>query len=233
MPPSLPHAAARLRTVPIAEVCGVVASNPPLRLGTAPSASLPKRPGAGAVRRHRHERSLEMLRGVLVAAAAAAAREAAASAGDACEKPGQWTAALAEKRAVLVEALRELQHPQAEAIGAIHMLLENRVLLGLLSPAAACALAQYPDDVGLPLTVVPSVSVDGGLSSSLESTDSAGTVAYPDDDDGLAANAYEADAALAGGRYDDGEQFSLVDAWAGEQRRLVTRRGSSICSGAT
>ncbi|KAJ2711566.1 hypothetical protein H4R19_003186 [Coemansia spiralis] len=222
MPVPLPYAAARLRSKPVAEVCGVVASNAPLRLRPAPVAALPKRPSAGTVRRQqqRHGRSLELLRAVLTTAAVAAL-EAVAPARSAGDSPGCWTAALADKRAVFVEALRELQHPHAEAIGTIHALLDNRVCLGLLSPAAAGAFGLCSDDdVGLPLSVATTLSIDGSLSSSLESTDSAATFAGPSDDE------------LDDG-YDDGEQLSLVDAWASGRRWPGPPRGSSICSEAT
>ncbi|KAJ2779199.1 hypothetical protein H4R18_004144 [Coemansia javaensis] len=184
MPAHAPHAPARLRCAPVAELCGVVASNgrraalprrPSCR--ALPARASQKAPPAADAPSRRHGRSLEILRAVLAAAAALQSRPAAEK--PAAEKPapapGSGAALLAERRAALVGALRGLQHPHAETVGAIHALLENRVWLGLLSAAAACA---YAAPLDLPLAIAAPA-----IPSSLESRDTAATLVADDDDD--------------------------------------------------
>ncbi|KAJ1717930.1 hypothetical protein LPJ61_007035, partial [Coemansia biformis] len=148
----------------------------------------------------------------------------------ASEKPARWAAVLAEERAAVVEALRELQHPHAETIGAIHALLENRVWLGLFSRAAACrVVAQWPDILELPLTITATVSAASSVSSSLESDESAATLACTSDD-ALAASSYDQlDAGLGDYDEDGGDPLSLVEPWAASGYWC----GSSVCSETT
>ncbi|KAJ2310019.1 hypothetical protein H4S02_009177 [Coemansia sp. RSA 2611] len=206
------YPAARLRCEPVAEVSGVVAGHKPVRLARPAKAAgakavLPLRRSApllsrlGAAPAKQHERTLDILRSVLASALATAG--ASDDADPATPQP-RWDDALAEKRAAFVDALRELQHPHADAIGAISELLDNRVRLGLLSAAAARDFAATADDAALTLANTPATS----LSSSLGSDESGETLAA-----------------------DEPERLDPI-AWAHSQWRSA-RRGRSIASDAT
>ncbi|KAJ2341984.1 hypothetical protein IWW50_005918 [Coemansia erecta] len=145
-----PYTPLRLHSLAVAEVCGVVAGHKPVRISNS-EPSLARSISKLSIL-EKHGRSLEILRTILGARAA----------GEHGEE--QWDGALAEKRQGFVDALRELQHPQAEAIGHVHALLDNRAQLGLVSAGAA---REYVEERAL-----------GGasLASSLASEESASTL---------------------------------------------------------
>ncbi|KAJ2610792.1 hypothetical protein H4S08_003451 [Coemansia sp. RSA 1365] len=203
---SLPYAQARLRSEPVAEVCGFVASNKPTRLASAqsscrmsaamggPSKQLahvsPLRrspsllgrshyPKDAAVEKQQYGRALEILRTLL--ASATITTDSSEKTKEAEAEPAvRWDIELAQKRAAFVEALRELQHPHADMIEAINALLVNRAGLGLFTAAAASGYAAdaSDDDMELPLTIVNSSSSPvNSMSSSLDSDESTETLA--------------------------------------------------------
>ncbi|KAJ2156168.1 hypothetical protein GGF46_005372 [Coemansia sp. RSA 552] len=256
MQASMPYTQARLRSEPIAELCGVVAGNRPVRSAQTPATvpgvlpkqkqkqsgfSSPLRRTASLLGRslasdssakHKkqqqqqlHERTLEILRTILASAKPAVAVTDSQSQDAEKTSTSGWVASLDEKRSAFVEALRELQHPHAEGIEAIHALLCNRACLGLLSADAAGDFAGRPavaaDDLDLSLALdstaeSPTVS----LSSSLGSEESAATL------DGDADEDSPAEETGLGGR--------VIEMWASSGRWGGAagggRRGRSICS---
>ncbi|KAJ2630346.1 hypothetical protein H4R22_002737 [Coemansia sp. RSA 1290] len=175
MPVALPYSPFRRHSEPVAEVSGVVANHKSMRIGTSTGTSSLKRSPSTAKLLSaglQHERTLEILRGVLAAAIAGAEEEA---------EERRWDVALAAKRAVLVEGLRAQQHPQAETISATTVLLHNRVRLGLVSAESAAAYAEAEGEgVGLALAG----SMEPSPASSLDST---GTLADAEPAEPIAA----------------------------------------------
>ncbi|KAJ2165332.1 hypothetical protein IW139_003144 [Coemansia sp. RSA 353] len=114
------YSPSRLHSVAVAEVCGVVAGHTPMRL-TSPTTHI-------QTTKHisKHNRTLDILRTIL---GTTVLSEPIPS--------RQWDGELETKRLEFVDALRELQHPHAEAISDVHALLDNRVQLGLVSADAA------------------------------------------------------------------------------------------------
>ncbi|KAJ2082083.1 hypothetical protein H4R24_001881 [Coemansia sp. RSA 988] len=169
---SLPYAQTRLRSEPVAEVCGFVASNRPTRLAAAQSScrmsaakGLPSkqlehvsplrrspsllgrshRTESVAVEKQQYGRALEILRTLLASTTITA--DSTEKTKEAVPEPAvQWDLELAQKRAAFVEALRELQYPHADTIEAINALLSNRVSLGLLTAASASGYVSDDED---------------------------------------------------------------------------------------
>ncbi|KAJ2473995.1 hypothetical protein GGI02_000456 [Coemansia sp. RSA 2322] len=151
--------------------------------------------GPGA---HRHERTLELLRGVLGRAVYEAAESSEIS-----EPVERWGLRLKEQRAAFAGALRALQHPHGDTIEALNALLCNRVAIGLLDAASAGEHGRRSRGrgVGGGCGAQPIAMAGGGreraggsrsLSSSLGSDDSAAET-LDGDGDGDADRAGDAD----------------------------------------
>ncbi|PIA15311.1 hypothetical protein COEREDRAFT_82069 [Coemansia reversa NRRL 1564] len=264
---SLPYAQTRLCSEPVAEVCGFVASNKPTRLAAAQSScrmaaamggpnkqlahvsplrrspSLLGRshyPEDAAVEKQQYGRALEILRTLLASATIATDSSEKTKEADA-EPAVRWDLELAQKRAAFVEALQELQHPHADIIEAINVLLVNRAGLGLLTAAAAndYVADTGDDDMELTLTIVNSSgSPVNSMSSSLDSEESTETLANGEtrDDEMLDEAELVIDDDLdAEGQPDKGSESSFIEAWASGElwSGAPNRRSASICSDST
>ncbi|KAJ2810184.1 hypothetical protein FBU31_008046, partial [Coemansia sp. 'formosensis'] len=189
-----------------------------------------------------HERALELLRTVLAAAqvlkgelepsqqVVAESIEPAARA--------LWSLTLDEQRIAFIDTLHQLQHPHADVIGSLNLLLCNRVAIGLLCPTSAadysCAMqrAACSSSAAVPIDIVgltrPAAACS--LSSSFDSNESATTLGADD------AERFD-----FGDTIDQAEQaaqrlkLSLIEMWAngGFWRGVSTRpwnngSGSSV-----
>ncbi|KAJ2802564.1 hypothetical protein H4R20_003232 [Coemansia guatemalensis] len=265
---SLPYAQARLRSEPVAEVCGFVASNTPTRLaatrrscGMAAAKGTPSKQLAhvsplrrspsllgrshytenAAVEKQQYGRALEILR-TLLASATITADCSEKTKGADPEPAVQWDLELAQKRAAFVEALRELQHPHADTIEAINALLANRTSLGLLTAATASGYAantgndEDDDDMELPLTIFNSSgSPANSMSSSLDSDESAETLANSGVCDNGLLDEDELALVDAEEQPDQSSEPSFIEAWAAGElwSGAASRRSASICSDST
>ncbi|KAJ2701823.1 hypothetical protein H4218_001207 [Coemansia sp. IMI 209128] len=243
MPIASPRLAVRTRTAPIAELSSVVAYNSSPQLPRSSSdarhstqltkkksyASLhssallhSRKSSASTIPSTRHERSLELLRTVLATAQVLGSElepsQAAKVVAESVEPAARalWRLTLDEQRIAFIETLRQLQHPHADVIGSLNVLLCNRVAIGLLGPNSAadyrCAM-QRPAcmDAALPIDIVGltrSVAACS-LSSSFGSDESATTLGAEDGerfDSGEAADPFEQTV--------QGLKLGLVEMWA-------------------
>ncbi|KAJ2482275.1 hypothetical protein IWW56_001180 [Coemansia sp. RSA 2131] len=149
---TVPYSPNRLHSVAVAEVCGVVAGHTPVRLVNTTTLFQTTKQHTNATK---HNRTLDILRTIL---GTSPVETAALS--------RQWDSELETKRLELVEALRELQHPHAEAIADVHALLDNRVQLGLVSADAA---REFSPCGGTLADISPSSSLESTGSASLGS----------------------------------------------------------------
>ncbi|KAJ2330384.1 hypothetical protein GGI00_003731 [Coemansia sp. RSA 2681] len=154
---------------------------------------------SGASSATRAMRALELLRSALAAAQVLGGGElelrpeasAAAAAIDVAEsiEPAArafWGLTLDEQRAAFVAALRLVQHPHADVIGPLNLLLCNRAAIGLLSPASA---ADYNTTISSNSSSAVPIAIAGlarsaaacSLSSSLDSAESEATLAAESD----------------------------------------------------
>ncbi|KAJ2745741.1 hypothetical protein GGI20_001911 [Coemansia sp. BCRC 34301] len=152
-----------------------------------------------------------------------------------------WSLTLDERRATFIEALHQLQHPHADVIGSLNLLLCNRVAIGLLDPvsasdystaqqrAAAAEAAAAACNGAVPIAIAdltPRCSAAYSLSSSFDSSESETTLVAGDDVDSfdLGISADQAEQQTA-----QGLKRGLVEMWAngGFWRGMSARPQSS------
>ncbi|KAJ1891541.1 hypothetical protein LPJ66_006863, partial [Kickxella alabastrina] len=242
----------RLRAEPIAEVCGFVASNKPVRIVPAASRlpqSLSKAPAYTSPRRStllcsrdtskvaataktQHERALSLLRTVLATAKLVPLSEGLQPEPAASEKQAWGLDVLEEQRLALVRMLRDTQSAQAEKVVAAHALMSSRAGCGLVDAASARAygraLHQSPAyGIAMP-AAAHAVSSDDSLASSLSSTSSEATLNDGDGDG-------DGDDAM-----DGPSRPGLIESWAANSfwrgmsaRPWSASRPGSVCSDRT
>ncbi|KAJ1891433.1 hypothetical protein LPJ66_006924, partial [Kickxella alabastrina] len=238
----------RLRAEPIAEVCGFVASNKPVRivpaasrlpqsLSKAPaytslrrstllcSRDTPKAPAAAAAKTQ-HERALSLLRTVLATTKLVPLSEGLQPEPAASEKQVWGLDVLEEQRLALVRMLRDTQRAQAEKVVAAHALMSSRAACGLVDAASARAYGRalrQSSAYGIAMPAAAhAVSSDDSLASSLSSTSSEATL--NDGDDAM----------------DGPSRPGLIESWAANSfwrgmsaRPWAASRPGSVCSDRT
>ncbi|KAJ2736798.1 hypothetical protein IW152_000552 [Coemansia sp. BCRC 34962] len=214
MPIASPRLAVRTRAAPIAELSSVVAYNSSPQLpkssgDTRHSTQLTKKKSyaslhSSALLHSRksspskipsapHERSLELLRTVLATAQLLGSELEPSQAVKAAAQPiepaarAPWSLTLDEQRIAFIETLRQLQHPHADVIGSLNLLLCNRAAIGLLGPNSAadycCAMQRAACiNAAMPIDIVDLTwsAAACSLSSSFGSDESATTLGAED-----------------------------------------------------
>ncbi|KAJ2456379.1 hypothetical protein GGF42_003271 [Coemansia sp. RSA 2424] len=157
--------------------------------------NLDKKSSASATRAIR---ALELLRSALAAAQVLGGElelrpeAAVADVAESIEPAARafWGLTLDEQRAAFVSTLRLVQHPHADVIGPLNLLLCNRAAIGLLSPASAADYsyamqrAACSGSSAVPIAIASlarSAAAACSLSSSLDSSESEATLAAESD----------------------------------------------------